>query len=110
MIDRNRGSIVLTWIKMDVNKGTTVNFASSVFQCEEEEPSTFFPELNFAKKKKERQKELSRRSLFNLYLTARWDVLTREARNALELGNTIAMQIVGDEEEVIRDIALLDAN
>ncbi|KAK8595498.1 hypothetical protein V6N13_016865 [Hibiscus sabdariffa] len=33
-------------------------------------------------------------------MNARQDVLTREARKALELGKSLGMQIVGDEEEV----------
>ncbi|KAK8628469.1 hypothetical protein V6N13_064176 [Hibiscus sabdariffa] len=42
---------------------------------------------------------MSGRSLSDSDLTARWDVLTREVRKALELGKTIGLQIVGDDEE-----------
>ncbi|KAL4385455.1 hypothetical protein GQ457_15G026480 [Hibiscus cannabinus] len=105
----------------------------------------FFPELNYAKKKKERRygslldfqdkafsnlerknrdrvfkrnkvskktltsSELSGRSLSDSDLMVRWDVLTREARKTLKLGKSLGMKIIGDEEEVVRDIALLDA-
>ncbi|KAK9007060.1 hypothetical protein V6N11_019388 [Hibiscus sabdariffa] len=54
-------------------------------QSEEEEPMSFFPELS-------------------------WEVSIREARKALELGKSVGLQILGDEEEVVKEMALLDAN
>ncbi|KAK8483246.1 hypothetical protein V6N13_009825 [Hibiscus sabdariffa] len=36
------------------------------------------------------------------------DVLTREARNALELGKNVGIQFQGDEKELIRDLVRLE--
>ncbi|KAK8628044.1 hypothetical protein V6N13_063756 [Hibiscus sabdariffa] len=130
----------------DANTQNIENFALIGSHSEEEEPSAFFPELNYAKKKKERRysslldfqdkdlsnlerknrdrvfksnkvskktltsSELSRRSLSDLDLMVMWNVLTREERKMLKLGKSLGMKIVGDEEKVVRDIALLDAN
>ncbi|KAK8992034.1 hypothetical protein V6N11_044926 [Hibiscus sabdariffa] len=75
----------------------------SGFQIEEE---GFVPENSkikpYRKVSKENldSSELSGRSLSDADLMARQDVLTREARKALELGKSLGMQIVGDEEEV----------
>ncbi|KAL4279935.1 hypothetical protein GQ457_03G001440 [Hibiscus cannabinus] len=129
----------------DANTQNFENFALIGSHSEEEEPYAFFPELNHAKKKKERRygslldfqdkalsnlerknrdrafkrnkvskktltsSELSGRSLSDSDLMVRWDVLTREARKTLKLGKSLGMKIIGDEEEVVRDIALLDA-
>ncbi|KAK9004016.1 hypothetical protein V6N11_001834 [Hibiscus sabdariffa] len=54
--------------------------------------------------------ELSGRSLSDSDLMARWEASIREERKALELGKSVGLQIVGDEKEVVREMALLDAN
>ncbi|KAL4273577.1 hypothetical protein GQ457_13G001680 [Hibiscus cannabinus] len=52
--------------------------------------------------------ELSGRSLSYSDFAARWDAATREARKALKLGKRLGMKIVGDEQEVVKELARLE--
>ncbi|KAL4318899.1 hypothetical protein GQ457_18G023820 [Hibiscus cannabinus] len=52
--------------------------------------------------------ELSGRSLSESDLEVRWALATKEARKVLALGKNIGMQIVGDEQEVINELANLE--
>ncbi|KAL4369203.1 hypothetical protein GQ457_05G027280 [Hibiscus cannabinus] len=52
--------------------------------------------------------ELSGRSLSNSDFVARWIVATREARKALKLGKRLGMEIIGDEQEVVKELARLE--
>ncbi|KAL4271766.1 hypothetical protein GQ457_13G029460 [Hibiscus cannabinus] len=54
--------------------------------------------------------ELSGRSLSESDLEVRWALATKEARKVLALGKNIGMQIVGDEQEVINELANLEGD
>ncbi|KAK8497082.1 hypothetical protein V6N12_000242 [Hibiscus sabdariffa] len=60
------------------------------------------------KAKSQEVSDLSGRSLSDSDLLARWESATKEARKAMELGKKVGIQFVGDERQVIHDIALLE--
>ncbi|KAL4310802.1 hypothetical protein GQ457_01G033160 [Hibiscus cannabinus] len=54
--------------------------------------------------------ELSGRSLSDSDLATRREILTKEAKKTLKLGKKLGMQIVGCEQEVVRELMLLETN
>ncbi|KAL4388053.1 hypothetical protein GQ457_09G007190 [Hibiscus cannabinus] len=63
------------------------------------------------KKKNDFNKEVSEiedRSLSDVDLLTRQDILAREARKTLQLGKSLGMEIHGDEEEVIRELVQIE--
>ncbi|KAL4367062.1 hypothetical protein GQ457_05G033920 [Hibiscus cannabinus] len=52
--------------------------------------------------------ELSGRSLSDSDLATRWNAATKEARKVLKLGKRLGMEIIGDEQEVVKEIARLE--
>ncbi|KAL4361524.1 hypothetical protein GQ457_04G009880 [Hibiscus cannabinus] len=54
--------------------------------------------------------ELSGRSLSDFDLATRGETLIKEAKKTLKLGKKLGMQIVGCEQEVVRELMLLEAN
>ncbi|KAL4333614.1 hypothetical protein GQ457_07G001300 [Hibiscus cannabinus] len=56
------------------------------------------------------ESELSGRSLSDSDLVSRWEFQKREARKVLSLGKRLGVQIIGDEEQAVEDIARLVEN
>ncbi|KAK8999283.1 hypothetical protein V6N11_070459 [Hibiscus sabdariffa] len=52
--------------------------------------------------------ELSGRSLSDSDLVYCWELSIKEAKKALSLGKSLGVQIDGDEEEAVRELARLD--
>ncbi|KAK8623607.1 hypothetical protein V6N13_064974 [Hibiscus sabdariffa] len=46
------------------------------------------------------------RPLSDTNLSTKWDILTNEARKVLKLGKKIGLQIEGNEEDVVKELAV----
>ncbi|KAK8583710.1 hypothetical protein V6N12_067970 [Hibiscus sabdariffa] len=54
--------------------------------------------------------EISGSSLSDYDLAGKWNLKTREARKVLKLGKWRGMQIVGNEQEVVKELTHLEVN
>ncbi|KAL4283199.1 hypothetical protein GQ457_16G029250 [Hibiscus cannabinus] len=54
--------------------------------------------------------ELSGRSLSESDLVQHWEIVSKKAKKALEVGKSLGIEIDGNEEEVIKELADLDSN